>query len=114
MPRDQRDRIECLDELRGYLQQSHLSEKNANRLKTLSSHADPEVQRLSQLLGEIAQVHPYKRRRWRNLARDHPEFRRAIGVLGIEFFEEVLLDYGDTRGPLWRTMEHFAAPTTCD
>ena len=74
------------------------------------SHADPEVQRLSQLLREIAQVHPYKRRRWRNLARDHPElFRRAIGVLGIEFFEEVLLDYGDTRGPLWRTVEHFAA-----
>jgi len=82
MPRDQRDRVERLDELRGYLQQSHLSEKNANRLKTLSSH--PEL------------------------------FRRAIGVLGIEFFEEVLLDYGDTRGPLWRTVEHFAAPTTGD
>ena len=55
---------------------------------------------------DVAQVHPHKRRRWRNVAARHKElFHRAVAVLGPEFFGEVLLDYGDTGGPLWEALE---------
>ena len=106
MPREQRDRIERLEELWDFLGQSNISSKNIERLKAMSSHSDPEVQTLAALILDLARVHPHKRRRWRNLAlRRKDLFHRAVLVLGLEYFEEVLLDYGDTGGPLWDTLE---------
>ena len=96
MPREKRDRIERLDELRGFLDQSNISARNIERLKALVSHPHAEVQRLATLVLDVALVHPHKRRRWRHLA-----------ALGPEFFAEVLLDYGDTGGPLWDALEEF-------
>jgi hypothetical protein len=121
MPREKRDRIERLDELWGFLDQSHISEKNTGRLKALVSHPDTEVQRLAALVLDIGLVHPFKRRRWRHLAARHRDlFHRAVAVLGPDFFYEVLLDYGDTGGPLWDALEQFqvappwtAGPCSC-
>jgi hypothetical protein len=108
MPRAERDRIERLDELWGFLDQSNLSGKNCKRLSILASHQDPEVQHLARLVLDIARVHPHKRRRWRHLAARHRElFHRAVALLGPEFFDEVLLDYGDTGGPLWDALQEF-------
>ena len=120
MPREKRDRIEHLDELWGFLDQSHISAKNIGRLKALSSNADAEVQRLATLVLDVALVHPFKRRRWRHLAARHRDlFHRAVEALGPEFFYEVLMDYGDTGGPLRDALEQFqeAPPWTarpCD
>jgi hypothetical protein len=106
MPREKRDRIEQLDEVRGFLDQSHISARNIQRLKTLVAHADSEVQRLATLVLDVARLHPYKRRRWRHLAARHRDlFHRAVEVLGVDYFYEVLLDYGDTGGPLWDALE---------
>jgi len=106
MPREKRDRIERLDELRGFLDQRNISAKNIGRLKAFVGHADPEVQELATVVLDVALVHPYKRRRWRHLAARHRDlFHRAVAVLGPEFFYEVLLDYGDTAGPLWDALE---------
>ena len=121
MPREERDRIEHLDELRGFLDQSHISAKNVGRLKTLSSGADAEVRRLAALVLNVALVHPFKRRRWRHLAARHRDlFHRAVAVLGPEFFYKVLMDYGDTGGPLWNVLEQIqeappwtASPCSC-
>jgi hypothetical protein len=121
MPREKRDRIEHLDELLGFLDQSHISTKNIGRLKTLSSHPDAEVQSLAKLVLNLALVHPFKRRRWRHLAARHRDlFHRAVAVLGPDSFYEVLMDYGDTGGPLWNALEEFqeappwtASPCTC-
>ena len=102
-----RDRIEHLDELWGFLDQSHISAKNVGRLKTLSSNADAEVQGWRRSL-DVALVHPFKRRRWRHLAARHRDlFHRAVAALGPEFFYEVLMDYGDTGGPLRDALEQF-------
>ena len=120
MPRAKRDRIERLDEVWDFLRQSHISAKNIKRLTTLVAHPDSEVQRLATLVLDVARVHPYKRRRWRHLAARHRDlFHCAVAVLGPDFFCEVLMDYGDTGGPLWDALEKFqeAPPWTarpCD
>jgi hypothetical protein len=106
MPREKRDRIERLDELLGLLDQSHISDKNVKRLKTLALHPLPEVRTLAALVLDIARAHPFKRRRWRHLVGRHRDlFDRAVAVLGFDFFEQVLLDYGDTGGRLWEALE---------
>ena len=106
MPREKRDRIERLDEVWGFLDQRNISVKNIKRLKTLISHPDAEVQSLAKLVLDVALVRPFKRRRWQHLAARHRDlFHRAVAVLGIDFFYEVLMDYGDTGGPLWDALE---------
>jgi hypothetical protein len=115
MPREQRDRIERLDELRDFLDQSNISAKNIERLKALATHSDPEVRTLAGLVLNLALVHPHKRRRWRHLAaRQKDLFHRAVAVLGPAFFAEALLDCGDTGRPLWDALEegHVAPPWT--
>lgn len=121
LPRAKRDRIERLDGLWGFLDQRNISAKNIERLKALTSHPDPEVQTLAGLVLDLALVHPHKRRRWRNLAmRQKDLLHRAVSVLGPEFFAQVLLDYGDTSGPLWNALEELrdapqwtAGPCAC-
>ncbi|MCX6911886.1 MAG: SEC-C domain-containing protein [Verrucomicrobia bacterium] len=66
------------------------------------------MQRLATLVLDVALVQPFKRRRWRHLAARHRDlFHRAVAALGPEFFDGVLLDYGDTGGPLWDALEEF-------
>jgi hypothetical protein len=121
MPREKRDRIERLDEVWDFLDQSNISAKNIQRLKTLVAHPDLEVRRLATLVLDVALVHPFKRRRWRHLATRHRDLlHRAVAVLGPEFFCKVLMDYGDTGGPLWDALEQFqetppwtAGPCAC-
>jgi hypothetical protein len=106
MPREKRHCIQRLDELWDFLDQSNISGKNIQRLRTLVAHPDAEVQGMATLVLDVALVHPHKRRRWRHLAARHREmFDRAVTLLGPEFFYEVLLDYGDTGGPLWDALE---------
>src|SRR5206468_12569501 len=46
------------------------------------------------------------RSRWLKLAQRHrPLFERAVGVLGLENFEDVLAGYGDFESPLWHIPE---------
>lgn len=108
LPRDQRDRIERLDELHGFLHQSGISAKNVARLKSLTGHADREVAELAALVIEIARVLPGKRGRWLKLAQRHrPLFDRTIAFLGVEFFQDLLAGYGDFESPLWPMLEQY-------
>ena len=57
---------------------------------------------------EIARVLPGKRNRWLKLAQHHrPLFDRAIELLGLEFFEDLLSGYGDFDSPLWNILEEY-------
>jgi hypothetical protein len=83
LPRDQRDRIECIDELFGFLDQSNISSKNIARLEILAQHASSEVKNLALLVLEVARVKPHKRRRWKFLAQNHSElFLRLKAMFG--------------------------------
>ena len=102
MPREERERIERLDELHGFLRQSNISGRNLARLATLRDHAELEVATLAVLILDVARVLPGKRSRWLKLAERHRAlFERTVGVLGLEYFEEVLAGCGDFESPLW-------------
>jgi hypothetical protein len=64
MPREERERIERLDELHGFLRQSNISRRNLARLETLHDHAELEVATLAVLILDVARVLPGKRSRW--------------------------------------------------
>ena len=57
LPREERDRVTCLDELYGFLEQSHISQKNIDRLGILTRHADSEVRKLADLVLDIARAY---------------------------------------------------------
>ena len=91
MPREQRQRIEQLDELYGFLDQSNISNRNIERLTTLTQATDLEVRELASLLLEIGRIHPRKRRRLKFLARQRRDLlNRMKAVLGQEWFEDLL------------------------
>ena len=88
LPLEDRNRIEHLDELFGFLQQSNISAKNINRLKTLERESKKDVRELATLLLEVARVKPGKRRRWSFLAEQHQDlWRRLRIVLADDYFE---------------------------
>jgi hypothetical protein len=61
----------------------------------------PHLRPNTAIVLDVALVHPHKRRRWHNLAGRHRDlFQRVVRVLGPDFFYDVLMDYGDTNGPL--------------
>jgi hypothetical protein len=83
LPRDERDRIERMDELYGFLDQSNISPKNIARLEILTQHASSEVKDLALLILEVGRVKPRKRRRWEFLAQNHSElFLRLKALYG--------------------------------
>ena len=83
LPREQRDRIERMDELYGFLEQSNISPKNIARLEALARHASNEIKDLALLILEVARVKPHKRRRWKFLEQNHPElFQRLKALFG--------------------------------
>ncbi len=107
-PREERDRIERLDELHGFLHQSVISAKNGVRLKALAAHEDSQVAELAALILEIARVLPGERNRWLKLAQRHrPLFDRAVAFLGVEFFEDLLAGHGNFESALWHILEQY-------
>src|ERR1041385_7907990 len=101
MQREKRDRTERFEELHGFFHQSLILAKSVARLETLTGHEDHEVTELASLILEVARVLPAKRNRWLKLARHHrPLLNRAVEFLGVEFFEDLLIRYGDFESPL--------------
>ena len=71
LPRDQREYVDRMDELYGFLEQSNISRKNIVRLEILAQHVNNDVRHLAMLILEVARVKPHKRRRWKFLAHNH-------------------------------------------
>ena len=91
LPGSEREQIEHLDELSGFLEQSNISAKNIARLEILMHHNDNEVKRLAALVLDIARVKPHKRRRWKFLAQNHPVlFARLKELYGGDLPYDVL------------------------
>ena len=111
MPKEKRERIERLDELHRFLHQSNVSEKNLKRLETLRGHAEPQVATLAALILDVARVLPGKRSRWLKLAQRHRLLSdRAVGLLGVEYIEDLLAGYGDFESRLWDIIEEHRIP----
>jgi hypothetical protein len=83
LPREQLDRVERMDELYGFLDQSNISKKNIARLEILTQHANGAVKDLALLILEVVRVKPHKWRRWKFLGKNHPAlFERLKDLYG--------------------------------
>ncbi len=83
MPREKREAIEHQDEIFGYLQQSHISERNLRRLRTLASSEDPRTAELADVVLDVARVKPYKKRRLKVLAKERRDLLQKLEETGL-------------------------------
>jgi len=58
-----------IDEMYGFVHQSHISEKNLARLRVLLDDSDDGVRNMAYLLIRVAAVRPYKRKRLRYIVK---------------------------------------------
>ena len=83
LPQNEREAIEQEDEIFGYLKQSHISEKNVDRLKTLVSSENERISGLAAIVLEVAKIKPFKRRRLKVLARERNDLLRKLEETGL-------------------------------
>jgi hypothetical protein len=82
-PKSERQVIEDKDDIFGFMQQSHISEKNVARLVKMAKSENPQVVSLAAIVLKVAQVKPYKTRRLKFLAQKHPELLRQLEDTGL-------------------------------
>jgi len=82
-PKCERRAIEDTDSIFGFMQQSHISEKNVARLKTMTKSENSRVASLAAVVLKVAEVKPYKTRRLKFLAKMHPEILRDLEKAGL-------------------------------
>jgi len=83
MPREKQDALKHEREIHGFLEQSHISEKNVARLRALASSKNKRIANLAALVLEVAIVTPYRRRRIRTLARQRRELLARMEQAGL-------------------------------
>jgi len=83
LPRATGKHIEEVDEILGFLTQSHISSKNLERLKILAESADEEVAHLAGVVREIGKIRPYKKSRLKVLAAEHQELFACLEELEL-------------------------------
>jgi len=96
LPRETRKELEILSELERMLHQSHISERNQDRLLSLTQHPAPKVVRTATVLLEPARSYPFRRRRLVRLRRNPDLLRRLITELPAGMWEGYVGRYGDS------------------
>jgi hypothetical protein len=82
-PKSERQAIEDTDSIFAFMQQSHISEKNVTRLRTMTKSENSRVAILAAVVLKVAEVKPYKTRRLKFLAKTHPEILRKMEETGL-------------------------------
>ena len=82
-PKEEIDVVDQLEEIFGYLKQSHISAKNIERLSNLATLEDAEVTKLANIVLEVAKVKPYKKRRLKVLARERRDLLEQLEETGL-------------------------------
>ncbi len=70
-------------EIFGYLKQSHISDKNVKRLKLLVNTESDKIAKLANIVLEVANVKPYKKRRLKVLARERRDLLEKLEETGL-------------------------------
>jgi hypothetical protein len=82
-PKSERQVIEDTDDIFGFMQQSHISERNVACLERMTKSENPQVASLAAIVLKVAKVKPYKTRRLKLLAQMHPELLRNLQDSGL-------------------------------
>jgi ribosome-binding protein aMBF1 (putative translation factor) len=83
LPKEKREEIKQKDEIINYLRQSHISERNVSRLKNLAVSRNEGVAELAEIVLEVAEVRPYKKRRLKELARKRRDLLHKLDETGL-------------------------------
>jgi hypothetical protein len=65
------------------LKQSHISDKNVKRLKHLVDSESDKIAKLANLVLEVADAKPYRRRRLKVLARERRDLLQKLEETGL-------------------------------
>lgn len=84
-PKENREAIEQEDEIFGYLKQSHISTKNISRLRKLASSDNERVAELANIVLEVAEIKPHKKRRLKVLAQKRRDLLKKLEETGLIF-----------------------------
>jgi hypothetical protein len=101
LPPEERDRIERLDELYAYLNQSNISPRNVARLDILIRHGDSEITELAGLVLDVARVKPHKKRRWKFLAQNHPTLLKRLKMMYGDWVPEEVWHHDEILEESW-------------
>jgi hypothetical protein len=83
LPRTKRDALQCGQEIVSILEQSHVSDKNLARLRALASAPDAFIANLAAVVLDVSVVTPYRRRRFRILARQRRDLLKRMEESGL-------------------------------
>ena len=83
MPKPNRDAVAQEEEIFNYLKQAHISAKNTARLRKLAASSNPRIAELAAIVIEVAQVKPFKKRRFQVLARERRDLLDALERTGL-------------------------------
>jgi len=83
LPKEKREEIEHKDEIFNYLRQSHISDKNVSRLRKLAVSPNEQVAELAEIVLEVAEIKPYKKRRLKELARKNRDLLQKLDETGL-------------------------------
>ena len=83
MPKEERESIEQSEEIFGFLNQSHISDRNIARLRTLAASSNPRIAELANIALEVALVKPYKKLRLKFLARERGDLLEKLKETGL-------------------------------
>ena len=83
LPREKQETLKHEYEIFGFMEQSHVSDKNVARLRTLARSENPRIADLAAVVLEVAQATPYKHRRLRILARERRDLLNRMEEAGL-------------------------------
>ena len=92
LPREERERIQAIRDIEGFLRQRNISAKNLARLRSLCNSADDKIRQTATLVLEVARVKPHRRGRRAYLAGHRPDLLSQLARLGL------LDEYTDVSG----------------
>ncbi len=83
LPKEQRLAIERMEDIWGFMNQSHISKKNLTALREWAESDDAEVAKLARLVIEVSEVKPHKRRRLQVLSEKRPDLLERLEETGL-------------------------------
>lgn len=94
LPKEERDRVDHMEEMYGYWLQKNISKKNVSRLSILSESNIQEVADMAKLLHDIAVEFPFKRKRIGRIAKEMPKLIPRMEKVGL-IHNWIYNDYGE-------------------
>jgi len=83
LPKDEILKADAINEIFGFLKQSNISKNNMKRLTTLTKSSNIEVSMYAEIVLEVGNVKPHKKRRLKFLAKENKALLSKLNETGL-------------------------------